>query len=556
MKRAAIGIIWLTGWCSQALFAQNLQGLKNQKPVTFSGGINAGINFYEAQNAAERQAPFAWNISASPTIGFYGILFPFTFVYADNNRSLSTPFQRFGVSPFYKWVKIHLGYRSLNFNPFVFSGQPMLGAGVELNPKWFRFGFMKGRMAKAQFIDSSRANFAGQPSIFSRNGYAVKIGFGSEKNHIDFLFLKAADDVASLPASALNSSTVPAENSVIGISVHRMFSKKLEWKMDFAASAYTRDTRSDVIVVPTSDPFLKFITGLFEPHISSQVYAAGESSLRFLFGSSSLNLSARYVQPDYKSMGTFYFENDLFRVTVGPNLIFKTGKIIVAGNIGIEHDNLTHLKMLTDKKVIGNLNLSVRPTTSISSTLQYSNYGISQVRFSRLAEDSATLRLVNQNLGWNLQKMWQKKIALHIFSVNTNWQNTDDAGFNANGTGNVNSLFGSFTYTLNLTKKQFSVFGGLNASKAKIGNTVSSNTSGFTFGFGKGFLKNKINCRASSSVFSQSDQNNQKIITENSRLGFTLRLDKYQTLQLNTNLLHSSNGRQEWTGSVNYSLGF
>src|SRR5690606_41685729 len=66
-------------------------------------------------------------------------LFPYTTLF----RS------QFGISPSYKWIKLHLGYRNISFSPLVFDGQSFMGTGIELTPKNLYFGAFYGRLNKA-----------------------------------------------------------------------------------------------------------------------------------------------------------------------------------------------------------------------------------------------------------------------------------------------------------------------------------------------------------------------------------------------------------------------
>lgn len=552
MKIFAAIFLFLPCWLS----AQNLGGLRNQKPVTLTGGMNIGATAYSSQNAPERQAPYSWTFSASPTLNVYGIQFPFTLIYADNNRNLSSPFQRFGVSPYYKWAKLHLGHRNLNFHPFVLAGQPILGTGVELNPKGIRFGAVYGRLAKAEFIDSTRSNFRGQPSVFERKGYCVKLGFGSERNHLDFVWLKAKDDANSLPVIPTDTRTFPAENSVLGVSSKLSFSKWAVWNLDLAGSAYTRDTRSNEVAIPDSFSLVKKISALFQPHLSSQAFSAGETSLRFLFGSSWLQVALRRVHPDYKSMGTFYFQTDIEQLTFSPNLVFLKNKFLLAGSFGWQRDNLLGKKLFTSQRVIGSANLAWRPSNVFSANLQFSNFGLTQTRFTDLVEDSLQLRLVNQNAGVNLSWNIQGNGRLHNISVSGNYQRTNDTSPATGGTGDLTSQFGSAMYTLVLPQQQFNIFGGLSGSRNQFGEGGATTFYGLTVGSSKGFFKNKFNLRASGSFFKQQNEMAGKGSTITARMGAGWRVSKRQSIQLNSNLVRSPGGRREWFGSVNYGVGF
>ena len=70
----------------------------------------------------------------------YGVEIPFSLTVSEQERSFRQPFNQFGITPTYKWAKAHLGYSNLTWSPFTWSGQTVLGGGVELNPGKFRFG--------------------------------------------------------------------------------------------------------------------------------------------------------------------------------------------------------------------------------------------------------------------------------------------------------------------------------------------------------------------------------------------------------------------------------
>jgi len=38
------------------------------------------------------------------------------------------------MSPYYKWITIHVGYRNINYSQFTLAGHTILGAGIELHP--------------------------------------------------------------------------------------------------------------------------------------------------------------------------------------------------------------------------------------------------------------------------------------------------------------------------------------------------------------------------------------------------------------------------------------
>ncbi|HEY4789268.1 MAG TPA: hypothetical protein VIH57_24630, partial [Bacteroidales bacterium] len=127
------------------LHAQNLEGIGKQKPVTLSGGITARAIFYGATGISDQRQPFSYLITGSPTISIYNsFTIPITFTFSEQERSVRQPFNQFGMSPYYKWITIHAGYRNINYSQFTLAGHTFLGGGVELTPGIFHFGFIYG----------------------------------------------------------------------------------------------------------------------------------------------------------------------------------------------------------------------------------------------------------------------------------------------------------------------------------------------------------------------------------------------------------------------------
>ena len=111
--------------------AQDLSQIGKSKPVIFSGSVNvqAGPYMYFGEGDP-RNDPFWWQVTGSPSVNIYGWQIPFSFNYGSRNRSFSQPFNRYGVSPYYKWLTLHAGYRSIRMNPYVMSGIQFLGGSA------------------------------------------------------------------------------------------------------------------------------------------------------------------------------------------------------------------------------------------------------------------------------------------------------------------------------------------------------------------------------------------------------------------------------------------
>src|SRR4051812_8689127 len=107
--------------------SQQLDNLSGQKPVTVSGNVDLRGIAYSASGIPARRKPFSYILSGNTNIGFYGFDIPLSFTVSEQDRSFSQPFNQFGLSPRYKWLTLHFGYRNLSFSPYTLDGYTMLG---------------------------------------------------------------------------------------------------------------------------------------------------------------------------------------------------------------------------------------------------------------------------------------------------------------------------------------------------------------------------------------------------------------------------------------------
>jgi len=371
--------------------SQDLENIGQQKPIKFSGSLSAFTDFYAVSGIAPRSTPFNWRITGTPTIQLYGISFPFYFNIGSQNKSFAQPFNQFGVSPKYKWITVHGGWRSLSYSQYTLSGMMFLGGGLELTPGKFRFAAMYGRFTRAVREDVAQQFITSVP-VYERKGYSAKIGVGTAQNFFDLILFKAKDDTLSFPNAP--STLNPAENVVLGMNSRFLILKHVQVTMEAATSGYTRDTE---LQIPDGDIYNKLRPVLYT-NASTQLLFAGNASIGYV--SKYVNLRTRYrrVDQDYKSMGAYMFENDVEAVTIEPSFNMFKSKFRLSGSIGQQRDNLLGRKMVTTQRTIGSVNLSINPGKVYGIDLQYSNYGIAQRAGVIPINDTTRMAIANQNI--------------------------------------------------------------------------------------------------------------------------------------------------------------
>ena len=376
--------------------AQDLENIRNEKPVVLTGQLSQVGQTYSVWGIAPRNQAFGYTTSGNLNFKLYGVDIPFSFVYSSQELSYNQPFNQFGLSPTYRWIKVHLGYRSMSFSPYTLSNVIFLGAGVELTPGKFRFAAMYGRFNRKALVDSLSPGNAG---AYRRMGYAVKMGVGSERNYFDVNFLKAVDDTSGLYELRSRCGLTPAENIVLGVSSKISFTQALTLEVNGAVSAYSRDITSDTIT--DENAIVNSINKIFLLRTSSQFFTAGQALLAYKHKLFNMKLQYTRVDPDYKSMGISYIQRDIENVTAGGGVYFWKRKLTISGSFGIGRDNLNSRRTAQTNRTIGSFSVSVNPSPRYGSDFQYSNYGISQKKVLSNFRDSLKIYQNSKNISWN-----------------------------------------------------------------------------------------------------------------------------------------------------------
>ena len=475
---------------AECVSAQDIGQLATQKPVRLSGGIDLRGIFYNANGIAPRRKPFSWIASGNLNIALYGFDIPLSFTISEQDRNFSQPFNQFGLSPRYKWLTLHGGYRNVSFSPYTLDGHTMLGGGVELNPGKFHFGVMYGRLNRATAIDTSTG--ALQPFSFSRKGLAMKIGYGDEASYITLSALRAKDDSSSVKVDPLTKQSVtPAANTVASLAGRVQFFKKLYIEADGGVSLYTNDTGNE-LAVADSNKWVKTVNKIMPVNATTEYYMAYRGAIGFMSQVFSLKLEYRYVDPQFRSMGVYYFNNDLISMTAQPSVNLLKGKLRLNGSIGTQKDNVRSQKEATTTRLIGMANVSWDMTSRLGVDANFTNYSSDSKPTVVLVQNKYLLAQSNRNLSVTPRYVFTTTKHAHVVLASFNRsmltdENTDTKELN---TITTDVLFAN--YTLSILKKGLSFTAGFNraSNKLSMGNFVNT---GYTSTIAKNWIKAKLN---------------------------------------------------------------
>lgn len=352
---------------SKVSSSQNLEKIGQPEMITLTGGINFTSLFYYADGIQNRRQPFTQYASGNLTFNIMDVSVPLTYSYSNQKGTFTQPFNQFSISPTYKWVKTFMGYHALNYSSYTLAGHVFAGGGFELTPKAWKIGAMYGRLMRANAYDEinqSDANLA-----YKRMGMGMTVGYEKKGYALNAIFFRAADDVNSIPFVPLNTLKTPMENIAVSLSGKLKISDKISAESEYALSALTRNILSEETVHP-----INYFHSIFTSRTSTAYYDAYKASLVYTIKKFNLRAQFEHIDPDYKTLGGYFFNNDLENYTLAPSFQLAKGKMNVNLNGGFQRNNLDQQSAGTTKRIIGSANISFAPNQKWNLTGTFSNF--------------------------------------------------------------------------------------------------------------------------------------------------------------------------------------
>jgi hypothetical protein len=541
---------------------QSFDNLSDQKPFSVQGSINTRALFYSVKGIPARRQPFTYVVSGATDFNFYGFHVPVSFILSEQERSFRQPFNQFGLSPTYKWITLHGGYRNISFSPFTLDGYTMLGAGFELRPGKWHIGFMSGRLNRA--VGANQVTGDLQPLSFSRKGIAGKVGYGNDTTNIMISFVKGKDDAKSINYKQDSLALAPAENLAFSVGGRIGFFKHFFIEAEAAASVYTKNTETaatiDTTIFAQQDVFASIMTINGSTELNKAI-RAGFGYQHKTFG---LSILYRRIDPEYQSMGAYFFQNDLENYTINPTLVLWKSRIRFNGSVGIQRDNLSGKKQQTSQRVISSANASVNFTQRFGIDFAYSNYATTQSPTAIQVNDSLRVAQTTQNFSFTPHYFIVNKAFSHVFTLSLNYMQLHD--FSAlNDQRNATAATGFFNYQITIVRTGVSVFTGLNYTSLETAQRNSGNR-GVTIGGSKSFFNNRAQVRLTNSII-ENEQGSASNVLYTHGLSGSYRAGKHHAFNLNLNYINNKGAAQvqeqggypayqELRGEISYGLTF
>jgi hypothetical protein len=485
LRNSLLLIILLSG---TTLKAQDLSDLKDTKPVTFHGSVGAKMSLYGADGIQSRQDPFNYGFDVNATVSLYGIDMPFSFTWFNRNKSYSQPFNQYGLSPKYKWITAHFGYRSVSFSDFTLSGHIFLGAGVEMTPGKWRIGALYGKFNQNSDYDPYKAKVIPQ---LTRKGWAIKIGYGTEKSFLDCSLLKIADNDKKYQPSVDPDMPTPEQNFAVGLHGKATIIKNLTLEAEGAMSVLTNNSLSDAMK-DKKDNWFSLASSFININQTSQHFSAFRSDLKWKINKSlTSGLEYKRIDPGYQSMGAYFFNTDLENININQSVLMLKNKMNLRGSLGLQHDNLDNSKKFTSRRTVGSVNMSYQISQKFGIDANYNNFTTNQKAGTMAIIDSLKLFQVNRSFSVTPRFMVANENHSHLIMFMYNNMALDDKNKKTASQTETNTTILNLTYSLGFIPEKLNITVSLNSTKLK--NNLYQNTmSGVTAGINKMLASDKI----------------------------------------------------------------
>jgi hypothetical protein len=466
--------------------AQNLETIGQGPALKISGGLSANQIFYAVSGIESRRDPYSYYLTGNVNFALYGWNVPLSFSLSNQNVSFQQPFNQYSLHPTYKWITGHIGYTSMNFSPYTLSGHLFNGVGIEATPGTkLKVSAMYGRLQKP--VEPDTLIESNQPA-FRRTGFGFKANYGDTRNFIELTTFRAADEMHSISRIPEEQNILPQENLVFsvggGVSIFKKFLVKAEW----ANSAITRDTRGDKSHL---SPYNN-LGEIFTPRLTSNYYQAFKSSFSFEGVGYTLGVGYERIDPEYKTLGAYFFNNDLENITANGATALAGGKVNLSATVGSQRDNLDGSKISTMRRLVTAVNVGFVPNQNLNVAGSYSNFqtftnirsqfvdinqltpydNLDTLNFTQISQNA----MVNGNYSLPGNKDKRKSISLNLSVMKADdtqgevEQNSGSIFYNANGAYSVNFVPRNFTIS---TAFNYSLNEALDAKTKTVGPSVS-----------------------------------------------------------------------------------
>ncbi len=481
---------------------KNLLDKMNAKGLKISGSLGAMFGYYYTSSAIKRMKPFTYQFTGDVTFNYKNVLeLPFSFVFSEQDRKFSQPFNQIGVSPKYKWLTAHAGFRNINWSEHSMAGHNMLMVGAEVNPSYFRAGLLFGRLNKVTLADSAKIDSLHLQTFvptYKRLGAAVKIGAGTENNYVDLIYFRAwdksKDSFLYVNPDGVTSFLPKSENAVFNIVTFNKIGKYITIKADYALSTTNVDKSLVKDKNAVNADYPKIARILMKPNASAIGGHAASTDFEFSKDGLVTNAGFHLTTQNFNTYGAYYLQTNFYDVYVKQVVPLQDKKASITIQTKFTDDNLNKEKPYATKRAISQLAYDFNASKFGISTQYINAYSKQKAITDSLKNSSFNDLLLNQmNHTFTIVPRYLivKNEKSHLIMLNEVMNFLTDLNKNTkSNTAYFNNVV-YLTYAFNLPVKYFSMTTSVFSTYLKT-STSKIASYGASFSSNVSIAKNKV----------------------------------------------------------------
>ncbi len=510
--------------------AQDFTKINKKDIFDVSGSIGTQLSFSDYGSGRRIQSPWSYSISSGLNFKVIGMDIPLSFAYVNGDKNFTHPFVRFGLSPKYKNIRAHLGYRSMNLSPAIFSGKTFLGAGAEVSFGAFSLSGFYGVIEGDRIYTKE-----GYTSDYDRKAYGIKMGFRKSSYFFDIVAFKAKDnkdkekfklsgvksdfhlEERSVPFSyrdyhrksyPINNSVAfrrylhrsrlskygsfygdyaegntsefqdrsskkniyPADNVALGANAGVTLFDKVTIRSLFSLTGYTSNVKGKVV----EDLNMGIVSPFLETRANSRTGYLSSTFISVNLNHLDLSLNHKMVSSDYKTLGIENLSTNYTTSSLNASSNLLEGKLNLTGFYSIYANNFNKKQLYTSKRSTYGFTVNSNVNEHLNISANYNGLHSFQNDGTKKIEEKERLDMSTHSINISPNYSFDSKDLGHQVSFNFDYSKTINNNKKTTYVQNSKNMLLSLSYSLSWLPKDLS--GGLNYSFTK--NWLQSITDG------------------------------------------------------------------------------
>lgn len=342
------------------IHSQNLEKIGAKNAFNINGGLDYTFLMATAHNKILQRDPFNMLISGSCTFTYLDFSLPFSFSYSNKSISYTQPFNRLQFAPTYKWIKLKFGNINQQHSKYTLDGINLKGALMELSPKNWKINLVYGKVADGVIVNDG---FSNSIPFLERNFQAFSVSNQGLNYRIQFDVLRAKDQFKNgIQSNYMN----PEENIAWGLNYNCVINKKTNIDLLQGFSIYTENN----LIVSEN---YKSVKNFISINNTTRFDKALQIVLNHKFKHLDLGLSYEHIDPEYKTLGTYFFQNNLRNISLRSN--FRLKKIIqIKFSVGIQENDFKNHGNSKNYRNTGTISMNYSSNKKYFLQGSYSNF--------------------------------------------------------------------------------------------------------------------------------------------------------------------------------------